>query len=199
MLLLKELYQNGYDPVWEQVETADAMGIALARRTWDVVISSDSLPSFSVPEAFKILQQFESDLPFMILCGLHEEVAIAMMQAGASDYFVKGNLRRLAPAITRELHSAAIRREKRQLEKTLSQIEHIQDEFVSCLNHELQTPIASLQGSIELLLTGNLGDLSDRGKRMLEIAANNTDRLVRLTDTMLNFEQFAAKHPTLLR
>lgn len=66
--------------------------------------------------------------------------------------------------------------------------ERLKDEFVSIINHELRTPLTSLQGSIELLLTGKLGELSHQGRRMLEIAAKNLDRLVHLTNNILDLE-----------
>ena len=40
--------------------------------------------------------------------------AVEMMKAGASDYLMKGNLTRLAPAIERELREAEVRRERRR-------------------------------------------------------------------------------------
>jgi DNA-binding NtrC family response regulator len=192
--LLNELQRSSYIPLWEQVDTAEAMRKSLQSKEWDVVIADDFLSQFSALEALELLRATELDLPFIILCGaLEEDLAVAMMNHGASDYLVKGNLKRLAPAIARELQRVEIQRKNRRLEHTLSQIERVKDEFVSLLNHELQTPIASLQGSIELLLTGHLGDLSERGQRMLEIAAGNTDRLVQVTNNMLDFEEFAAK------
>ncbi|MFM7427661.1 MAG: sensor histidine kinase, partial [Elainella sp.] len=42
--------------------------------------------------------------------------------------------------------------------------------------------------SVELLLTGKLGELSPQGVRMLEIAVNNIDRIVKLTSTILDLE-----------
>ncbi|OLP18043.1 hypothetical protein BST81_13505 [Leptolyngbya sp. 'hensonii'] len=71
-------------------------------------------------------------------------------------------------------------------------IDRIKDELISIVSHELRTPITSLQASIDLLLTGQLGDLSDSGRQMLEIAANNIDRLVHVTNNILDLERFAS-------
>lgn len=78
-------------------------------------------------------------------------------------------------------------------------IQRMKDEFISVVNHELRTPLASLQGSIELLLTGKLGNLSDRGLRMLEIAASNIDRLVQLTSRILDLEALISGQGTILK
>jgi c-di-GMP phosphodiesterase len=50
----------------------------------------------------------------------------------------------------------------------------------SDLSHELRTPLTAIQGALDLLDTGRLGTLSDQGRRMVEIAATNVDRLMRL-------------------
>src|SRR5690606_16992886 len=54
---------------------------------------------------------------------------------------------------------------------------------------ELRTPLTSIRGSLGLLASGMLGTLEEKGQRMLEIAAQNTDRLVRLTNDILDIER----------
>ncbi|MBZ8181254.1 PAS domain-containing protein [Oscillatoria salina] len=65
-------------------------------------------------------------------------------------------------------------------------IEQMKDEFISVASHELRTPLTSIRGSLGLIATGRLGELSSRGQRMLEIAVNNTDRLHRLINDILD-------------
>lgn len=76
-------------------------------------------------------------------------------------------------------------------------IERMKDEFVSIVSHELRTPLTSLRGSLGLLLTGKLGALSEKGQRMLEIAVNNTDRLIRLINDILDLERLESDKFTL--
>ena len=47
LLVVRALQKGGYDPAYERVETADAMGEALGRETWDIIISDHNLPHFS--------------------------------------------------------------------------------------------------------------------------------------------------------
>ncbi|QUY40904.1 PAS domain S-box protein [Acaryochloris marina] len=68
-------------------------------------------------------------------------------------------------------------------------LERIKDEFISVVSHELRTPLTSIHGSIKLLATGQLGDLSDDGQQMLDIADQNTDRLVRLVSDVLDLQR----------
>jgi len=68
-------------------------------------------------------------------------------------------------------------------------VERMKDEFVSVVSHELRTPLTSIHGSLQLLATGRLGTLAERGQRMLDIAVSNTDRLVRLINDILDLER----------
>ena len=68
-------------------------------------------------------------------------------------------------------------------------IEQMKDEFLSVASHELRTPLTSIRGSLGLLATGRLGQLSEKGRRMLDIAVNNANRLSRLIDDILDLER----------
>ncbi|MEA2191019.1 MAG: hypothetical protein QOI73_1140, partial [Solirubrobacteraceae bacterium] len=68
-------------------------------------------------------------------------------------------------------------------------IERIRNEFTSVVSHELRTPLTSIRGSLGLLESGVLGPLSDRAQRMTQIAVENTDRLVRLINDILDLER----------
>jgi len=115
-LLLRELRKGGYDPTWERVETSEAMCRALERQTWDVVLADYTMPRFSAPEALNLLQASGLDIPFIVVSGtIGEERAVEMMKAGAHDYILKGNLTRLAPAMTRELREVEMRWDRRRL------------------------------------------------------------------------------------
>jgi signal transduction histidine kinase len=58
------------------------------------------------------------------------------------------------------------------------------NQFASNVSHELRTPLTSIRGALGLLRGGLLDPKSDQGKRLLEIAINNTDRLVRFTNAL---------------
>ena len=89
---------------------------ALGARQWDLILSDYTLPRFSGTNALEAYQS-GLDLPFIIVSGtIGEEVAVGAMRAGANDYVLKGNLKRLIPAIKRELNDAAQRRTMRQAE-----------------------------------------------------------------------------------
>ena len=112
LLLLRELQQGGFDPSWERIDTEEAMRAALSRGPWDMVIADFTMPGFSGTEALTLLRARDLDSPFIFVSGtIGEDVAVNAMKAGAHDYIMKGNLRRLVPAIERELREAEMRRE----------------------------------------------------------------------------------------
>lgn len=78
-------------------------------------------------------------------------------------------------------------------------IEKMKNEFVSVVSHELRTPLTSIRGSLGLLFSGKLGELSPKAYRMLEIAVNNTDRLVRLINDILDLERIESGKVELLK
>ena len=72
------------------------------------------------------------------------------------------------------------------------EIDRMKDEFISMVSHELRTPLASMRGSLGLVASGLTGALDARGQRLMEIALQNTDRLVRLVDDILDTGRIAA-------
>jgi len=120
LLLLKELQRAGYQPTHERVDTPAAMSSALDRHAWDLVIGDYSMPAFSGPAALALLRARDLDTPFIFVSGtIGEDVAVEAMKAGAQDFLTKGNLRRLIPAIQRELRDTEVRRERRRAQTAL--------------------------------------------------------------------------------
>lgn len=123
-MMISLIRKSGYEVESERVETAEAYRTALTHKTWDIILADYNLPTFSAPEALTILQETELDVPFIIVSGgIGEATAVAAMKAGAHDYLMKGNLSRLAPAVTRELREAAIRAERREAIQALAESE----------------------------------------------------------------------------
>jgi PAS domain S-box-containing protein len=69
------------------------------------------------------------------------------------------------------------------------QVEKMKDEFVSIVSHELRTPLTSIHGSLGMLASGLLPTDSEQGKRLLQIATDSTERLVRLINDILDIER----------
>jgi PAS domain S-box-containing protein len=121
LLLVRQLRRGGYEPHFRRVDTAEEMEAALEEQAWDLVISDHSMPAFSSLAALDLLRgKGFVDLPFIIASGrIGEDAAVSAMKAGAHDYIMKDNLRRLNSAIERELREAEVRRRRREAESAL--------------------------------------------------------------------------------
>lgn len=103
-----------------RVDTAQELQEALAAGLPDAVISDHKLPRFSSFDALRMVRDHDADLPFIIVSGtIGEQSAVEAMRVGASDYLMKNDLSRLAPALAQALESAAIRRRRREVEAAL--------------------------------------------------------------------------------
>ncbi len=123
-LVVRMLKRGGFAAQHERVQSATALKAALAGQQWDAVISDFRMPGFTGMDALRILQSTGLDIPFILISGtIGEETAVGAMKAGASDYIMKENLARLAPALERELQEAAMRAEHRQGQRSLIESE----------------------------------------------------------------------------
>jgi PAS domain S-box-containing protein len=119
-LLVRELRNGGFSLSYERVETESAMAAALARQHWDIVLTDYSMPQFNAERALALIAKSGIDIPCIVVSGaVGEETAAKVMRAGAHDLVLKRNLKRLLPAITREIDAARIRRERKTADAEL--------------------------------------------------------------------------------
>jgi PAS domain S-box-containing protein len=71
-------------------------------------------------------------------------------------------------------------------------MDRVKSEFVSTVSHELRTPLTSIKGALGMINSGILGALPDKAKRMVELAHNNTERLILLVNDLLDMEKIQA-------
>jgi PAS domain S-box-containing protein len=79
------------------------------------------------------------------------------------------------------------------------EVDRLKSEFVAVVSHELRTPLTSIRGSLGLLASGKAGALTDRGQRLVQIAVQNADRLVRLINDILDIERLESGLVSLAR
>jgi len=72
-------------------------------------------------------------------------------------------------------------------------LEEMKSDFISNISHELRTPLTSIKGSIDNLLDGIAGELSDAQSAYLDIINNESDRLVRLINDLLDLNKLEAR------
>jgi PAS domain S-box-containing protein len=78
-------------------------------------------------------------------------------------------------------------------------IERMKREFLSIASHELKTPLASIRGALGLLSSGRLSDDPETAQEMIDIAKEDTERLVRLVNDLLDLERLESGQLTLTK
>jgi diguanylate cyclase (GGDEF)-like protein/PAS domain S-box-containing protein len=107
---------------WECVGTREEFHHALDR-AWDIALADFNLVDFDALGAMTLAAERSPDLPFVIVTGYFEEAALECLRRGASDYVLKDNLPRLAPAVTHALEDRRLRREKAEAEEAVRRSE----------------------------------------------------------------------------
>ncbi len=69
------------------------------------------------------------------------------------------------------------------------EMEKIKTDFVSIVSHEFRTPLTTIIVGVEMLKEGMLGDLTPRGKEVLEAIGSDCERLNRLIDNLMELSR----------
>jgi PAS domain S-box-containing protein len=72
------------------------------------------------------------------------------------------------------------------------EMDRLKTEFISMVSHELRTPLTSIGGSLGLVLGTMAADLPPKAHALLGIAYDNTERLGRLIDDILDIDKIAS-------
>lgn len=70
--------------------------------------------------------------------------------------------------------------------EALEQADRLRAQFLSHVSHELRTPLTSIKGFIQNLLDGLTGPLNEKQQRYLVRMSENSDRLVRMIEDLLD-------------
>ncbi|PBC07818.1 ATP-binding protein [Mesorhizobium sp. WSM3859] len=65
----------------------------------------------------------------------------------------------------------------------------LKNDFISTVSHELRTPLTSIRGSLGLIAAGVVGELPAKAANLVNIAHNNSERLVLLINDILDMEK----------
>jgi two-component system cell cycle sensor histidine kinase/response regulator CckA len=195
-LIVRELKRAGYEPDFKRVDSEDALRSVLALREWDLVISDFSMPHFSGTDALKLVRTVGSDTPFIFVSGtMGEDTAVTALKNGAQDYLVKTNLKRLAPAVQRELQEVEDRRERKRLEKHVQQLQKFEaiGRLAGGIAHDFNNTIGAIMGWAEMGC-----DEAQEGSRLRDRFEKIRDQAVwagELTSQLLTFARRQVLQP----
>ena len=190
LLLVRELTRGGFDVHHRRVDAADALTRALDGGEWDIVFADYTMPHFRGTTAHQMVRSRGLDLPFIFVSAtIGEDVAVDAMRAGANDYVIKGSLKRLVPAVERELRDAAVRGERKRLEAQVLQAQRLDGvgRIAGGVAHDFNNLLTIVLGNTELLLLRPGLDADQRIE--LEEVRGAAERARELTRQLLAFSR----------
>lgn len=95
----------------------------------------------------------------------------------------------VTPMVHREEVLRVLAREAEAARKEAEDVSRLKSEFTSTVSHELRTPLTSIRGALGLVSSGVMGELPVEITRLVEIACNNTERLLFLINDILDIEK----------
>ena len=122
-LTTRRLKEAGFKCRYRCVVSEEQLRSALRAYLPDLILSDFSLPGFDGMAALAIARVEAAGVPFIFLSGtIGEERAIEALTSGAIDYVLKGNPKRLVPAVKRALADAQLRRTSQLAERQVTRL-----------------------------------------------------------------------------
>jgi len=118
-MIVRELRRAGYAPEWRLAQT-EAEFLAELKQLPDIILSDYSMPQFNGLRAVQLLREKHPNLPFILISGtVGEDIAVAAMKHGATDYLLEDRIARLGPAVQQALEQSRLRDERLHLQQQL--------------------------------------------------------------------------------
>jgi signal transduction histidine kinase len=80
----------------------------------------------------------------------------------------------------------------RQAKEAAEEADRAKTKLLAMASHDLRTPLTTIQGYLEMVLNGSLGDVPDDQREFLEIAHRNTQHLTQLVRDLLDLARIEA-------
>jgi DNA-binding NtrC family response regulator len=152
-LTVLQLSRAGLRADFRRVDDLQAFEAALAE-PWDAILSDYNLPGFTGLDVLARFRETGLVLPFILVSGeIGEDMAVEAMRSGASDYLLKQNLARLAPALERAIEASESRRARLKADQELA----ASRQRLSELAQHLQTSIESERSAISREIHDDVG------------------------------------------
>ncbi len=98
----------------------------------------------------------------------------------------------IAQQVALPLRNATLYQEIIETNKKLERLEKLKSEFISIVSHELRTPLTSIKNSLDILLSGKCGDLTEASSKFLTMAKRNAARLSGIINDLLDISKIEA-------
>jgi len=155
-LAMAYLQRSGIAVDARRIESRAEFEAAL-HEPWDIVLSDYHLPGFGGLEALQMLRASGRPLPFILVSGqIGEDTAVEAMRNGASDYLLKANLARLAPAVEHAIAACETQRARQAADRELQASRRRLSELAQHLQTSVETERQAIAREIHDDVGGSL-------------------------------------------
>jgi two-component system, cell cycle sensor histidine kinase and response regulator CckA len=141
----------------KRVVTREDFAAELHHGGYDVILADYGLPNFDGLSALKLAREKSPRTPFIFVSGeIGEEIAVNSMREGATDYVLKGSLKRLGSSLRRALVEAQTRAERQAARDAMEKLNAELEERVQERTEELLKSRMALQRAHNLEAIGRL-------------------------------------------
>ncbi|MEL6480943.1 MAG: response regulator, partial [Pseudomonadota bacterium] len=132
--------------------------------------------------------EVEQEIPVIVITSHGEtEIGVEALKIGAADFLDKAMMD--GPALLRTA-LFAIERDRARAE--LARKQRMMQTFVAAAGHDLQTPLANIEGLVEALVTVAGGDVDAEARVLMESIAGTAGEMRALLQDMLVFARVGA-------
>jgi two-component system sensor histidine kinase/response regulator len=206
-LLFDQLHVLGFRAIAAS-DGPSALTACFDRRP-DLAILDVSMPAGDLgvddrSTGFEVCRRIKRDprtksIPVIFVTALNDTTdRVKAIEAGGDDFLTKPHNRLVLGARVRSL--LKLKAATESLEDTLRKLreaEKMRDDLMKMIVHDLKTPLTSVLATMEMLIDGDFGALSDEQKRMLGDAEGKAEDLLGLIGDLLELARFEEAKMTL--
>lgn len=194
-LLFDQLHALGYRTV--SANDGPSALAAAARHRPDLCILDVSMPAGDLgcedrSTGFEVCRRIKRDprtarIPVVFVTALNDTTdRVRAIEAGGDDFLTKPHNRLVLGARVRSL--LKLKAATDALEdsfRKLRELEKVRDDLLKMIVHDLKTPLTSVLATLELLLDGDFGALSEMQQHVIADAEGKSEELLRLIEDLL--------------
>ena len=165
----------------------------------DIVLADFSMPGFGGVQAIRIVRSWRPDVPCILVSGmLGEDLAVEALHGGATDYVLKQQLERLAPAVSRAMAEVESTRARAALENQLQQAQKMEaiGRLAGGIAHDFNNLVTAIRGFADLV--ADELPPSHPSQPDIDQIRLATDRAAELTSQLLAFGRHQSVDPVVV-